>query len=515
MLYILMRLRMSPKTGLWIVVAFSIAILTAFITLDRIAPAGRRLVKIQGEDPVNYFGIAHSVLFDHDFNLNNEYERMPPGGRFWTANQPGTGLPGSPWGLGYSFLEIPLLALGTAIDALAGNPADGYSEWAIFFYCIGSPLMVGCGMAALFLMLCSAGNYQGIIPEDRRPAYALFVTFAVFFGTNVGYYAFSQMPHSSTFLFASLFLLVWWRVRESDSRRDWLILGLTGGFLSICRWQDVLYLGGPLLYDIFGGASLKRPAWWRTRVLYALGIGVCWIPQVMEWKAIYGKYVTIPQGAGIFSFPPAHMLQVLLSTQNGWFTWTPITILGIAGLILGTIRATRTWLPWIIVIALQVAVIGSISFWSGVESFGARYMLSNTPLIGLGIMTAFGVSAVWIRRSLAAVCAVCCVFALLFAIQFRLNLVPIDTRLTFSEMVTDKLRLREVRHRKAVARYADSLLVSGDPILAVRVLESTRDLGEDRDIDRSLARAYREAGRGDEADAADLRYKKLLQSRLY
>ena len=82
-------------------------------------------------------------------------------------------------------------------------------------------------------------------------------------------------------------------------------------------------------------------------------------------------------------------------------------------------------------------------------------------------------------------------------------------------MVTDKLRLREVRHRKAVARYADSLLVSGDPILAVRVLESTRDLGEDRDIDRSLARAYREAGRGDEADAADLRYKKLLQSRLY
>jgi len=506
---------MSRGRGLWIIFAFSLAILGTYITLDQIAPAGRRLVKIRGEDPVNYFGIAHSVLFDHDYNLNNEYEHMPPDGRFWTRNQPGTGLPGSPWGLGYSFLEIPLLALGTGIDAMAGNPADGYSHWAVFFYCIGSPLIAVCGLAALFLLLRSVAEYWGIIPEDHQSAYALFVTLAIFFGTNVGYYAFSQMSHSSTFLFASLFLMIWWRVRESESRRGWVILGLVGGYLSICRWQDVLFLGGPLLYDLFGGDWLKRPAWWRSRLLYALGIGVWWVPQVMEWKAIYGKYLTIPQGGGIFSFPPPHVLQVLLSSQTGWFIWTPITLLGAAGLVAGAIRATRIYLPWVIVLTLQVLVVGSVSFWSGIESFGARYMLSNTPLIGLGIITIFGISAVWIKRGVAVVCAVCCVFTSLFAIQFRLDLVPTETPLTFAELVTDKLRMPQVRQRRAEARQAVELMAKGDPNGAVRILEDAERLGEDRNVDMYLAQAYRAAGMADRADAADLRYKKLLESRLF
>src|SRR3974377_1474826 len=98
-----MQLRMSLRMGLWIIGMFSIALLVVFVVMDHSAPAGRRLAKIRGEDPVSYFGIAHSILFDHDFNQNNEFEHMPPDGRFWTSNQPQTGLPGSPWGLGYSF----------------------------------------------------------------------------------------------------------------------------------------------------------------------------------------------------------------------------------------------------------------------------------------------------------------------------------------------------------------------------------------------------------------------------
>jgi len=510
-----MHLRLSRGTGLWIIFAFSLAILGAYITLDQIAPAGRRLIKIRGEDPVNYFGIAHSVLFDRDFNLNNEYEHMPPDGRRWTLNQPATGLPGSPWGLGYSFMAVPLLALGTGVDALAGNPADGYSHWAVFFYSMASPLMAGCGLAALFLLLRSVAEYWGIMPEDHQSAYALFVTLAIFFGTNVGYYAFSQMSHSSTFLFASLFLAIWWRVRDSESPRDWVLLGLVGGYLSICRWQDALYLGGPILYDLFGGRWLKRPAWWRSRLVYALGIGLCWVPQLIEFKAIYGKYLLIPQGGGIFSFPPPHVLQVLLSTQNGWFTWTPIAVLGVVGLVVGATKATRIYLPWIIVLTLQALVIGSVSFWSGVESFGARYMLSNTPLIGFGIITIYGASTVWIRRGMTVACALCCVFTSLFAIQFRMDLVPTETPLTFSELVTDKLRLPQVRRRRAAAKQAVALMAKGDAAGAVRILEDARRFGEDRNVDMYLAQAYRAAGMKEQADAADLKYRKLLDSTLF
>lgn len=498
-----------------IILAFSITLTIAFVSLDRLAPAGRRLVKIRGEDPVAYFGIAHSVLFDRDFNLNNEYARMPPDGRFWTATRPETGLPGSPWGLGYSLLEVPLLALGTGVDAIAGNPADGYSQWAVFFYCIGSLLMASGGMTALFVLLRSAGDFLQAGQSERNSAWALFVAFAVFFGTNVGYYAFSQMSHSSTFLFAALFLAIWWRVRESERVRDWLMLGLAGGFLSICRWQDVLYLGGPLLFDLFGAGRLKWPAWLRNRLVYAAGIGLCWVPQILEWKAIYGKYLTIPQGGGIFSFPPPHMLQVLFSSQGGWFVWTPIALLGAAGLAIGAVRFPRVYLPWIIVLVLQTAVVGSVWFWHGAESFGARYLLSSTPLIGLGIMTALILAPVPLRRGLAVVCFVCCVFTSVFAVQYRFDLVPTETTLTFSELVTDKLRLPAVKERKAAARQALELLTAGDSESAIRILRGAQSLGEDRTVDQYLEKAYRAAGNTAEADAAALRSRKFLDSRLY
>jgi len=475
---------------------------------------------VKGIDAVTYFDIAHSVLFDHDFNLNNEFERMKPEEDIWTARQPETGLPGSVWAVGYSLLQIPLLALGTGVDALAGNPADGFSQWALFFYCMGNLLMVGCGMAALFTFLQSIGRYWKITPEDHQSAYALFVTFVIFFATNVGYYTFSRMSHSSTFLFSSLFLLTWWRVRDSDAWRDWLLLGLIGGTLAICRWQDILYIGGPPLYDLLGGDVVKKPLrWWRARVIYVAAMTVCWIPQMLEWKAIFGHYVTNPVGripGAFFKFPPEHILQLLLSSHVGWFIWSPVTVLGVIGLFPGAFKATRIYLPWIVVLALEITVIGSVTTWDGGDSFGARYLLSSTPLVAFGIMTLFALSAVWVRRSLAVACAACCVFTVLFAVQFRMDLVPKgDVTLTFSELFTDKLRLGKVRQRKAAARQAQELLAKGDPEAAIRILEGTLSFGEDREVDRWLEKAYRAAGRTEQASAVEVKYKKFVESALY
>ena len=507
---------LNRKIGIWTIVLFTIVLLVGFVTLDEIAPAGRKLATIRGIDAVCYFDIAHSILFDHDFNLTNEFERMPQDSRSnWTRRRPETGLPGSVWAVGYSILQLPLLALGTGIDALVGNPADGYSRWAIFCYSIGTLLMVGFGMLALYCLLESIGSYWQI-RELPRAGYGLFITFVTFFGTNVGYYAFSRMSHSSTFLLACLFLYMWWRVRDSESRRHWLFLGLLGGFLSICRWQEIFYLAGPLLYDLLGGEFRKKsPKFWQAKVIYGIGIVISWIPQMLEWKAIYGRYLTNPVGGSFFAFPPPYISKVLLSTNVGWFVWTPVTILGVTGLLLGAYKAYRIYVPWLLVVAMEVVFIGSVITWDGGDSFGARYLISSTPLIALGIMTFFCLSAEWVRRGLAPLCALCCVFTVLFVIQFRLDLIPRGTQLTFSELLTDKFHLRQVKARKAAVRQAGALLANGDVATAIAVLESAQPLGQDRDIDRLLERAYRAAGRQEDADAAATRYQRVLASRLY
>ncbi len=504
------------RLGPWLVAGFAIFLLLAYIGIDQLAPAGRNLIKVNGEDPVAYFGTTHSLLFDHDFNLTNEFAHLPPSGRWWTADQPQTGLPGSPWGLGYSFLEIPLLALGTGIDALAGNPADGYSPWAIFFYCIGTVITAGLGLIVLFPLLRDVAAYWKIQPADHQSAYALFVVPIIFLGSNVGYYAFSQMAHSSTFLFATLFLLCWWRRRDSESPRDWLVLGLIGGFLSICRWQDALHVIGPVLYDLFGGGLLrKRAAWWRSRFLYAAGLGIWWIPQVLQWKAIYGKYLTIPQGGGFFAFPPTHILQLLFSTQSGWFSWTPVVFLGVVGLCLGAFRAPRLYLPWLIVLALQIALIGSIPYWDGLGAFGARYLLSNVPMTAVGLITLYGLSGVLVRRGLSVACLACCGFTLLFAVQFRLDLIPLHTPLTYKEFISDKFDIGAARQRRAAVLTARELINQGNPLAAAEVLEAARPLGDDRDVELMLERAYRAAGRGAQADEASVRHRLILDSSLF
>ena len=487
------------------------------MVLDRIAPAGRRLAKIRGEDPVAYFGIAHSTLFDHDFNLNNEFDHMPPDGKLWTLTQASTGLPGSPWGLGYSFLEIPLVGLGTGLDALAGNPADGYSHWAVYFYSLGTALFAGCGLVALFFLLREVAAYWKVMPEGAESLYALGLTVILFFASNIGYYAFSEMAHSATFLFASWFLLKWWRVRDSESAKDWLVLGLIGGFFSICRWQDVIELGAPLLAALppLSNAGKKQGVWWKTRSLYAAGIGICWIPQMLEWKAIYGKYITIPHGGGIFTFPPPHMLQVVFSTQSGWATWTPITLLGFAGLAYGLVRATRIYLPWLVALALQIVLVGSISFWDGMGSFGSRYLISQVPLIGVGVVTLFAVSPARVRKGLAVVSVICAIFTALFAIDFRLDLVPSTTPLTFSELVTDRFRPIQLLERKVSTQQAKVFLDHDNPGLAIEILEPALSLGEDRNVDLYLMQAYRAAGRAEQGDAAEARLKKFLASELY
>jgi hypothetical protein len=103
----------------------------------------------------------------------------------------------------------------------------------------------------------------------------------------------------------------------------------------------------------------------------------------------------------------------------------------------------------------------------------------------------------------------------LFAIQFRFSLVPQGTTLTFSELLTDKLRLDRVWRRRQEANQARQLLAKGDAAGAARMLEDALALGEDRSVDESLIAAWRAAGDNDRAAAADARYRRFLESRLY
>ncbi len=479
-----------------------------FAAVDRVAPGGRRLAKVAGVDTVNYFGISHSLLFDHDFNLNNEFQRLHPTDREWTYVRKDTGLPGSPWGVGYSILQTPLLALGTGLDWLAGNPADGYSPFAMYLYSLGNIFITGLGLRALFELLLLA------VGESEAPA-CLFAVIAVFFGTNIGYYSLMPMSHASSFLFGTLFLLCWWKMRDGTELNRWFLLGMVGGVFSICRWQDVLYLGAPILYDLFNRHPFRDfLGWLRSRAVYAVGAFLCWIPQIIEWKMIYGKYLTLPQGGGFIKFPPTHVPDILFSTRGSWLLWTPLIMIGIAGLVIAVTRNWRLYVPWVSIVVLELLVIGAMDEWHGRDTFGSRYMLANTPVAALGLALLLAARNQPLRRAIAGISVLCALFTSLFLVQYTMKLIPQNEPLTPTQIFAEKLQIVRVARRKALVRGAAAALEGSDKAVVLEKLEQALDLGEDDVALRMAIPLYLAKGDSAKANQAQVRLAAIRAARL-
>ena len=102
---------------------------------------------------------------------------------------------------------------------------------------------------------------------------------------------------------------------------------------------------------------------------------------------------------------------------------------------------------------------------------------------------------------------------MLFAVQYRLDLIPNNETLTFSEIFTDKLRLLQVRRRKNAAATARWLLSKGQAFDAVLLLEQAASLGDDRDVLGAMGSAYRAEGDANLAMAAELKAQEFRNSR--
>jgi hypothetical protein len=505
-----------PQTRVsYAILCFSTIMLAAvFLFGNEIAPAGRKLAKIAGDDPPVYFDVSHALLFRGSFDIAPEFRKLKPTEDSATPISPITGHQTSPFPIGYSILAIPFLAAGTAVDAIAGNAADGFSHYAVLFYCLTNVVLTGLGLLALFTFLYQAAASFGGISPARANIVALAATFAVFFGTSVAYYAFSEMSHAATFLTGSFFLAWWWRIRERTDVRSWAILGLLAGAVSIARWQDIFFAGAPLLFDLMAGRTeISRRI--RSRTIYAAFIVLCWVPQMLQWKFMFGKYLTVPQGSGFIVFPPHFIPNVLFSSEHGWFAWTPLALVGVLGLIAGAVQAPRVFIPWIAAVALEVSLIASLPLtWHSGPAFGNRYMTSSAPVIGLGLLFLLCRYTRPVRVMVATAAAVCCLFSVLFAVQFRLDLIPKLDRLTPAELFGDKFNLPRIHRQKLAAQQADDLIFGGAPEKAVGILQAAAN-PPNSDVLSELSKAYRAMGEENKAREAEKRLRDLRETRLF
>lgn len=174
--------------------------------------------------------------------------------------------------------------------------------------------------------------------------------------------------HALTFFAASVFLSLYF-----VKKRPWFWLGVALGVMVLIRAQDVVY------------AVLLLPYIHKQNILKIIsGFLLIFWPQLIAWKLASGSLLVSPyllhEG---FNFFRPHILEVLFDVRSGLFLWTPVTILGVIGLV-----RSKKWLM-LLVFLLELYIVASWSTWWQGASYSGRMFVSSLPVLAFGIASVF------------------------------------------------------------------------------------------------------------------------------
>jgi hypothetical protein len=157
---------------------------------------------------------------------------------------------------------------------------------------------------------------------------------------------------------------------------------------------------------------------------------VGFLPQIAAWRVVFGQWLVLNPygivGAGSFDLRSPYLVDVLLSTDRGLFTWTPLSVLALAGL-LRWLVLSRPTLGWLAAaqFAAQVYLVGAWSSWSGGAAFGPRLLVGLLPGLGLGLAALYEVCFLrWGGRPIAVISASVVAWNLVLLARYGLNDLP-------------------------------------------------------------------------------------------
>jgi hypothetical protein len=318
-------------------------------------------------DGIGYFAYLHSVVVDRDLDLADEYQAAAVDGiPVWPGlvhSTTSTGRTADFFPVGPALMASPAYLL-----ALAVRPS-GAPQWHAPFSTAITLASLLYGLLALVLSFLLARSVIG-----RREA--LVATLAMAGATPFVYYLLYEPSYSHTFsaFMVAAFVLAWWQGRDGRTTAGWLLLGLLGGLLAVTRFQD-----GPLVAIAL--LDLPRARW---RVLLLLpGVLLGFAPQLATDQYLFGSWLPVRPAGQDLQLLPGHYWEVLFSSWHGLFTWSPVLLAAVAGLVLLPDRRLKAAFAYALLV--ETLINGAAPDWWAGFSFGMRRFLDLTPFFVLGL----------------------------------------------------------------------------------------------------------------------------------
>jgi hypothetical protein len=325
-------------------------------------------------DGYSYYVYLPSVFLYHDVALealaNDWYGGPYPeftGIRRWPSTHRWLNL----HPIGTAVLMAPFFLVAHLLSAWSNLPRDGFS----LYY------QHGAALAAIAYVLLGLALLRRLLRRQFSDEVVLATLICLTWGTNLFHYAVFDGTFSHAYAFFTVCVLLWLVERWWDRPTLWhtLALGGVAALNVLIRHTNAIYILVLPLYGIvrWQDARPRVCALWRRRgSLAAATIAglIVLAPQLALYRWITGQWFVnayVTHGMG-FSLASPHFADTLFSTQKGLFFWSPILLLGVAGVFVATGWARALALPAIVVFAIQTALIATWSQWQFGASFGHR-----------------------------------------------------------------------------------------------------------------------------------------------
>ena len=276
---------------------------------------------------------------------------------------------------GIAIMEAPFFLLGHGIAAATGQVQDGFSptyQWSLafapLFYCI----------LALFLL-------RKVLLRFFSDTITAFTLLLIVLATNAIQYISVDNAQTHGFLFALYCLILWATIKWHEaSKAHWAaLIGATIGLATVARPTELIMLFIPLLWNTHTKESAK--AKWalvrahRSHIGWAaLAAFIMILPQLIYWKLVAGSWVF--DVGSKWDFVNPHW-RVLVGWEKGWFIYTPVTLLFIAGLFC---MRGQPWHKSVLVFALlNIWIVIAWHDWRYGGSYSARALVQSYPVLAL------------------------------------------------------------------------------------------------------------------------------------
>ncbi|HLZ93105.1 MAG TPA: hypothetical protein VKQ28_15450, partial [Candidatus Acidoferrum sp.] len=280
--------------------------------------------------------------------------------------------------------------------------------------------------------------------------------------------------HAHSAFAVALFLWYWHRTRLQRSLAQWCVLAAITGLMLNVYYANVTLLAvlavealsqyvaarrhsssaasphdsaQAMRSDSKDGASLSVAQLLARHCVFIAFVAVCLLPTFITRYIIYGHPFESGYGSvGNWAWRSPHFLAVLFSSDHGLFSWTPLLLLAVGGLILFLWREPRVGTPLLAAAVAFYLFVAAYPDWAGISSFGNRFFVSLTPLfiLGLSVLLARVASAFRSRRAAAATASLVLAAFLLwnagFMFQWGEHLIPARGPISWSVMIRNQFQ---------------------------------------------------------------------------